>query len=61
MGVAPASFTGRKTDMNNKIIKDVTEAARIKAEIDIKSEELKNEILTSKSDYSEAYGNIYYV
>ncbi|MBE6705686.1 MAG: hypothetical protein E7583_10505 [Ruminococcaceae bacterium] len=47
--------------MNNKIIKDVTEAAKIKAEIDIKAEELKNEILTSKSDYSEAYGNIYYV
>lgn len=47
--------------MNNKIIRGGSEAAKIKADIDKKAEALKNEILTSESNYSEAYGNIYYV
>ena len=47
--------------MNNKIIRGGSEVAKIKADIDKKAEALKHEILTSESNYSEAYGNIYYV
>ncbi len=47
--------------MNNRIIRGGAEVAAIKAEIDKKAEALKKEILESESNYSEAYGNIYYV
>ncbi|MBR5308165.1 MAG: hypothetical protein IKU43_05290 [Clostridia bacterium] len=47
--------------MNNKFIRCPEEAAKIKAEIDRRAEELKKEILESESDYKEAFGSIYYV
>ncbi|MBR5308166.1 MAG: hypothetical protein IKU43_05295 [Clostridia bacterium] len=47
--------------MNNTFIRDKEESAKIKAEIDKKAEALKKEILESESNYSEAYGSIYYV
>lgn len=47
--------------MNNKYIRCEKEAARIKADIEVKAEKLKKDILESESNYSEAFGNIYYV
>jgi len=47
--------------MGNVFVKDKDKAAQIKADIEKRAQALKNEIVGSKSDYSEAIGTIYYV
>ena len=47
--------------MSNKFIRGGAEATAIKAEIDVRAEALKKEILESESKYDEAFGTIYYV
>lgn len=47
--------------MNNNIIRDSAQAAAVKLEIEKRAEALKKDILESQSNYSEAFGKIYYV